>query len=93
MTEGAPQFSLVIGGPFHSLLSRWRLLASTICRRSVPPWSWYIAWLPAAVLALFDYAYNRSPAALSYFADYTIYVRFVLGIWILVITERRHICA
>ncbi len=89
MTTSMEQFSLVIGGPFHALLSRLRLLgADGLPTLRAAIILVLIAWLPPALLSVVDYLYNGSERALSYFSDYTAYIRFWLAIGVMVMTER-----
>lgn len=86
---GATQFSLVIGGPFHRLLKRLALLGPDhLPRGSAALALMLTAWLPPALLALAQFLHDRDPAALSYFSDYTAYIRFLVAIGVMVVTER-----
>ena len=89
MAGNARGFSLVIGGPFHTLLSRLRLVGEdrlpTVLAALVLA---MIAWLPSALLSVADHLYSGSTVALSYFTDYTAYIRGLLAISVMVITER-----
>ena len=83
------EFSLVKGGPFHALLMRLRLVGDdhlpTMTAAFVLA---VIAWLPCALLSVADYLSSESTAALSFFRDYNAYIRNLLAISVMVITER-----
>ena len=89
MTVSTQQFSLVIGGPLHALLSRLRLVgADRLPTFSAALVLVAIAWVPPAMLALLEFLYNGNASALSYFRDYVIYIRDSLAIGFMVVTER-----
>lgn len=89
MTEGIQRFSLVIGGPFHGLLMQTRLLGED----RLPSWRagilvGLLAWLPSALLAIGAYLSSGGEALLTYFTDYTAYIRCLVAIPIMMATER-----
>ena len=90
MVGNVQAFSLVIGGPFHIVLSRLRLVGEdrlpTVAAAIVLA---MIAWLPPALLSAADYLFSGNEAALSYFSDYTVYIRSLLAISVIVIMERN----
>ncbi len=89
MSTGAAPFSLVLGGPFHDLLGRLRLVgADRLPTRRTALLLALLAWLPAAALAVADYLFHGNPGALSYFQDYIAYIRCLVAIPIVVVTER-----
>lgn len=89
MSAGATPFSLVLGGPFHALLRRLRLAGEDgLPTRRTALLLALLAWLPGAVLAVADYLAHSNPGALSYFQDYIAYIRCLVAIPIVVVTER-----
>ncbi len=84
-----PQFSVVIGGPFHRLLKRLGLLGPDQLPGGRAALALMLtAWLPPALLAFAQFLHDRDAAALSYFSDYTAYIRFLIAIGVMVVTER-----
>ncbi|MGN6105994.1 MAG: hypothetical protein ACTHU0_12880 [Kofleriaceae bacterium] len=82
--ERAPPFSLILGGPFHRLLGRLRLLRPDGSARAWPLVAF--AWLPllgGAVLQLV--LGHRPPAILS---DLSVHVRLLVSIPVLMLGER-----
>ena len=84
------RFSLVAGGPFHSVLSRLGLVGED----QLPLWrasfgialvAWLLPALPAVVQSLVDDAYS----GWGYFTDLTVYARFLVAIAVMVATERH----
>ena len=87
--EGVQQFSLAAGGPFHVLLARLRLLGAD----ELPAYPAALvlalyAWLPPALLSAAEYLASGDVAALSYFTDYTAYIRGLVAIPIMITAER-----
>ena len=82
-------FSLLIGGPCYRLLERMGLLG----RDLLPQWRAALilvtlAWLPGAILAtLQGVGWNSNLKLGGYFADYSLYARFIIAVACLVIME------
>jgi hypothetical protein len=89
MTATAQPFSLVMGGPFHSLLSSLRLVGKdglpTLGAAIILV---VICWLPSALFSVGDYYANDNAAATTFFSDYAAQIRNLVAIGLLVMTER-----
>jgi len=87
--EMSIQFSLVAGGPFHSLLSRLGLLGTG----ELPVWRTafvlaLLAWVPPALLAITQTILHADYSGWEFFKDGTVYTRYLVAIIAMVITER-----
>lgn len=90
MDDSSDRFSLVLGGPFHHVLGRLRLLGGDglpSVRGAIA--LALLAWLPPALISVAEYLAGRNSAALSYFIDYTAYIRFLVALPLIVLTERH----
>jgi len=86
---GSDRFSLVVGGPFSTLL-RWLCLTGP---DQLPTWRAatalaIAAWLPPALLAIAQSLADPRYSGLGYFSDGMAYTRYLIAIWFLVATER-----
>ena len=89
MTTVSGNFSIVIGGPFHSLLSKLGFVDDENLPTAAAAWGLAgIAWLPAASMSLVSFLFAGDTNALSFFSDYTEYTRSLLAISLLVHAER-----
>ncbi|MFO0689446.1 MAG: hypothetical protein U0900_12125 [Myxococcota bacterium] len=84
-----PRFSLVVGGPFHRLLTR----VGGVGPDGLPePRTALIlaalAWSIPAVAVLLQTALVEDYAGWVYFSDATVYARFLIAISVLIVTER-----
>lgn len=82
-------FSMVRGGPAHSLQSRLGLLSpdrlpGIRCAAAVAA----LAWLPLAVLALFDTRTWIGEFGFSFVSDFSTHARFLFGTFALVLADR-----
>lgn len=87
--EPAVRFSLVIGGPLHAVLGRLGLLEAD----GLPGWRAalglvLVAWLVPALLVVGQGLVEPSPSGWGFFADPTVYTRYLVGVGVLVATER-----
>jgi len=85
----APHLSLVVGGPFHTLLTRLGLTAAD--RLPTPRAAIGLALLAWAIPALFAIAQaviDGRASAWGYFTDASVYARYLIAIWAMIATER-----
>lgn len=83
------RFSLVIGGPFHMLLRRLRLIAADqLPSRGAMVSLILLAWLPPAFLAVAQTVVDGHHSGWGFFADSTTYSRYVIAIGMMIATER-----
>ncbi|MCG6941496.1 MAG: hypothetical protein LJE69_09625 [Thiohalocapsa sp.] len=85
----ASRFSLVVGGPFHSLLGRLRLTGADL----LPTWRAALllaglAWLAPAVAVVAQSLSDAGYAGWPYFTDLTVSTSYVVAIVVMVVTER-----
>ena len=87
--EPSDRFSLVAGGPFDALLGRLRLigddqlptpLAAVVLA--------LLAWVPPAMLVIAQSLLDGGYSGWGFFADGTVYARYVIAIGVMVATER-----
>lgn len=87
--KSSDRFSLVGGGPFHTLLGRFGLIGSdqlpTPVAAVVLAW---LAWLPPALIAVVQSLVDSSYSGWGFFTDLTVYTRYLIAIWVMVATER-----
>lgn len=88
--EPADHFSLVAGGPFHSVLQRVGLIGED----RLPKWQAAIglallAWLLPALLAVAQSLLGGSYSGWGYFTDLTVYARYLVAIAVMIGTERH----
>ncbi len=85
-----PRRSLIIGGPFYSLLGKLGLLGMDqlpAARAGVA--LAVLAWVVPAVLALIEYAVTGDAVGLAFLADPSALARFLVGVFICVAIEHR----
>jgi len=87
--ERSIQFSLVSGGPFHTLLTRLGLLGPD----QLPTWRTafvlaLLAWSPPALVAIVQSLLYADYSGWGYFRDGTVYTRYLVAIVAMVVTER-----
>ena len=83
------RFSIVVGGPFHSMLHRLNLVGED----ALPSYKATfllitIAWLPPALLVALQSVMTGTYSGWDYFTDWTIYTRYIVAIWAMTATER-----
>jgi len=89
LSERSIHFSLVSGGPFHSLLGRFGLLGPDL----LPTWRTafvlaLLAWAAPALAAILQTFLHTEYSGWSYFSDPTVYTRYLIAIVAMVATER-----
>jgi hypothetical protein len=87
--DSADRFSLVAGGPFHAVLRRLGLLGAD--RLPTPRAAIglaLLAWLPPALLAVAQSLVDDRYSGWGFFADLTVYTRYLVAIWVMIATER-----
>jgi hypothetical protein len=87
--DSARRFSLVAGGPFHSVLRLCGLVAAD----ELPTWRTggvlaVFAWLPLAMLTVVQSLFDDGYFGLGFFSDPTVYSRYLVAIWAMIATER-----
>ena len=87
--DNSIKFSLVSGGPFHSILARLGLLGPD----KLPNWRTVVvlvllAWAPPAVLAISQSLLHADYAGWDFFTDSTVYTRYLVAVTAMVATER-----
>ncbi len=86
----ADRFSLVQGGPFHAVLRRLGLLGAD--RLPAPRAAIglaLLAWLVPALLVVVQSLLDERYSGWGFFTDWTAYTRFLVAIWVMVVTERH----
>ena len=87
--DPAGRFSLVVGGPFHAVLRRLGLLgADQLPARRAAVGLALLAWLPPALLAAAQSLVDPRYSGWGFFADSTVYTRYLVAIWVMLATER-----
>jgi len=82
-------FSLVQGGPFHRLLSFLSLTgADRLPTGRAVIVLLVLAWLPLALLTIWQTMLEGRQAGWSFFTDWTTYTRYCIAIAVMVATER-----
>ncbi len=89
LPEGLIRFSLVSGGPFHSVLAHLGLLGPD----RLPTWRTalvlvLLAWVPPAILAITQSLLHADYSGWDFFRDGTVYTRYLIAIVAMVATER-----
>jgi len=87
--DAADRFSLVAGGPFHAILARIGLIG----RDQLPTHPAalglaLLAWLPPALLAIAQALAEGRQSSWGFFADATVYTRYLIAIGVMIATER-----
>ena len=83
------RFSLLVGGPFHTVLRRLGLLGAD----QLPTWQAAIsvalfAWLPLALLAVAQSLVDDRFPGWGFFTDWTVHARYLVAIGVMIATER-----
>ena len=83
------RFSLLVGGPFHTVLRRLGLLGAD----QLPTWRAAIsvalfAWLPLALLAVAQSLVDDRFPGWGFFTDWTVHARYLVAIGVMIATER-----
>ncbi len=87
--DHAERFSLVVGGPFYALLSRLGLTGADQLPTLRAAFALaLLAWLPPALLAVAQSVVDSSYSGWGFFTDSTVYTRFLIAVWVMVVTER-----
>ncbi|MEA3275316.1 MAG: hypothetical protein U9Q81_08540 [Pseudomonadota bacterium] len=87
--KAAGRFSLVVGGPFHAILRRLRLTApDQLPTQRAALGLALLAWLPPALLAVFQSLTDDRYSGWGFFTDWMVYTRYLIAIWIMIATER-----
>lgn len=87
--DQAARFSLVVGGPFYTLLSRLGLNgADQLPSQRAAIAMALLAWLPPALIAIAQSVIDSSYSGWGFFTDSTVYTRFLIAIWVMIVTER-----
>lgn len=88
--DDLPQrFSLVAGGGFHAFLGRIGLLGDDMLPSSTAALGFaLLAWSIPGVLALLQGQLVTGYSAWDYFQDPTVYTRYLIAIYMMIITER-----
>jgi hypothetical protein len=82
-------FSLVAGGPFHTVLRRLGLIeADQLPGRRAASALVLLAWLPPALLAVAQSLVDGAYAGWGFFTDLTVLTRYLVAIWVMIVTER-----
>lgn len=85
----APQFSLVVGGPFNGVLIRLGLTGTDqLPTQRAAIGLALLAWLLPALLAAAQSIIDSSFSGWGYFTDSTVYTRYLVAIWAMLATER-----
>jgi hypothetical protein len=87
--DSAGRCSVVLGGPFHSVLRICGLVAAD----GLPTWRAggvlaLFAWLPPAMIALAQSLFDDGYSARGFFSDPGVYSRYLVAIWVMIATER-----
>jgi hypothetical protein len=83
------RFSLVVGGPFRALLGSLGLLdRDELPALRAAVLAALLAWLPPALLALLQAIVSADYSGRDYFTDHFAYARYLVAIFVMVITER-----
>ena len=86
----SPRFSLVVGGPFHALLSRCGGLADDgLPRLEAALLLAVVAWTLPALLVVAEASFGDGPPGWSFFGDATTYGRYLIAIVVMIGTERH----
>ena len=83
------RFSLVVGGPFHTVLHRLGLTGADRLPTKLAAFTLaLLAWLLPALLVIAQSLADSRYAGWGYFGDGTVYARFLVAIWVMITTER-----
>lgn len=83
------RFSLVVGGPFHTLLRHCGLIGADL----LPTWRAaallaLLAWSIPVTLAVAQTRLDSNYSGLDIFTDGTVFARYLLAVWAMLATER-----
>lgn len=85
----AERFSLVVGGPFHALLSRWGLTGEDRLPTARAALGLaLLVWLPPALAALLQSVLDPTYSGIGYLSDWTAHSRYLLAVTVMIATER-----
>lgn len=88
--DAGERFSLIAGGPFHGLLGRLGLLGADRLPTLPAAIAWAAAaWLPPAILVVWQALVEHRDAAWGFFTDGTVYSRYLIAIVAMIATERH----
>lgn len=88
-SDAVKRFSLVSGGPFHSLLRRFGLLETDqLPSRKTAVVLALLAWLTPALLVVAQSLGDSHYSGWAFFADWTVHSRFLIAIAVMIATER-----
>ena len=82
------RFSIVAGGGFHSLLGRVGLLDDNLPSHRAAMGLALVAWSIPALFAVIQTALAPAYSGWDYFGDATVYARYLVAIYVMVVTER-----
>jgi len=83
------RFSLVVGGPFHSVLRRLGLTGADQLPTQGAAFALSLsAWLLPALFVIAQSLADDRYSGWGFFTDWTVHTRYLLAIWIMVATER-----
>ena len=87
--EMPERFSLVLGGPFHTLLRRAGLVAPDLLPTNRAAfWLAFVAWLIPVTLASLQGLLDENYRGHWIFSDFTVHSRFLVAVWVMLATER-----
>ncbi|HLF30993.1 MAG TPA: hypothetical protein VI566_08195 [Xanthomonadales bacterium] len=83
------RFSLVVGGPFHTVLRRAGLVEADLLSSHRTAFGLaLLAWLIPVSLASIQALLDDGYIGLSIFSDLTVYSRYLVAVWVMIATER-----
>lgn len=87
--DSAGRFSLVQGGPFHATLRRIGLVgADGLPTQQAAIRLALFAWVAPALLVVAQSMVDSNYSGWGFFADWTVYTRYLVAIWAMIATER-----
>lgn len=88
-TNEANPFSLVVGGPFHRVMTRLGLTATDhLPTQQAAIGLALLAWMVPGLFAIAQSVIDSHDSAWGYFTDSMAYTRYLIAIWVLIATER-----
>ena len=83
------RFSLVVGGPFHTILRKLGFVSSDeLPSQKASASLVFLAWLPLALLVVAQSLVDNNYSGWGFFTDLTVYTRYVIAIWVMITIER-----